>query len=182
MQSSKKIYKGRPAGLDVLNADNLRSKTCRHCSSANPDYRPILVKILPVKGKRIGDSSEILQLEVQENDDDEWLPDDFWAFLGGPAHPHDSEYKVPTKYVLSPSEVNLFLPTISMLLRTMIHVECMCFKRPLYLELYDYGAGESTFISIFHGNRSRSLSPYLVLSIFVLIQFYFARICDLSFI
>lgn len=102
--------------MDVLNADNLRSSktsACSHCSPGNPDYRPILVKILPVKGRKIGDSSEILQLEVQDDEDDVWLPHDFWAFLGGPARSEDNEVKVPTKHVLSPSEVNLFLLIIS---------------------------------------------------------------------
>jgi len=112
VKNSKKIYKGRPAGLDVLNADNHRSSkksACLHCSPGNPEYRPILVKILPAKGRKLGDSSEILQLEVLDNEDDVWLPDDFWAFLGGPARSQDNEIKVPTKHVLSPSEVNLFL-------------------------------------------------------------------------
>lgn len=87
------------------------------------------MKILPVKGRKIGDSSEILQLEVQDNEDDVWLPGDFWAFLGGPARLQDDENKVPTKHVLSPSEVNLFLLIISMSFCTIIHLECMCFEK-----------------------------------------------------
>lgn len=107
-ESSKgKTYKGRHTGLDDLDAPRQRkSKACPYCTPGDAKCRPITVKILPVKGRKLGDSSETIQLEIQDNDDDVWLPGDFWSFLGGPSRNHDEEARVPKKHILSPSEVN----------------------------------------------------------------------------
>lgn len=120
-ESSKgKIYKGRPKGLDVLDAPRRRkSAACPYCTPGDAKCRPITVKILPVKGRKLGDSSETIQLEIQDNDDDVWLPGDFWSFLGGPSRNYDEEARVPKKHILSPSEVS-FNPTL------FIDLEHMC--------------------------------------------------------
>lgn len=131
MQGLGKIYKGTPAGLDVLNADTLRTarssrtSTCLHCSPGYPDYRSILVKILPVKGRKKDDVSQILLLEVQGADrEDEFdLPDNFWAFIKG-AGPQDDESEVPKRRVLTASEVNSLLLNF-VFFCTSIHLECM---------------------------------------------------------
>ena len=113
-QGLGKIYKGQPAGLDVLNADTLRtarsSKTCRHCSPGNVDYRSIIVKILPVKGRKKDDVTQILLLEVQGADrEDEFdLPPDFWDNIKV-ATSQDEEAEVPKTHVLTPSEVTSLL-------------------------------------------------------------------------
>lgn len=109
-----KICKGSPAGLDVLSADILRQvefpkkSTCVHCSPAYPDYKPILVKILPVKGRKKNDISQILMLEAQipEKQKDNELPLDYWAFLQSAPARHQHYYKVPKQHYLLPSEVS----------------------------------------------------------------------------
>ncbi|XP_024396746.1 DNA-directed RNA polymerase V subunit 1 [Physcomitrium patens] len=118
-QNPVKIYKGTPAGLDVLNADTLRTaepldtNTCPYCSPGYPDYRHILVKILPVKGRKKNDVSQIILLEVQGSDKGEkfLLPHDFWSFIKGAAYPENEE--VPKSHVLSPLEALSILKKIS---------------------------------------------------------------------
>uniref|UniRef100_A0A7I4B1E4 DNA-directed RNA polymerase subunit n=1 Tax=Physcomitrium patens TaxID=3218 RepID=A0A7I4B1E4_PHYPA len=115
-----KICKGSPAGLDVLSADILRQvefpkkSTCVHCSPAYPDYKPILVKILPVKGRKKNDISQILMLEAQipEKQKDNELPLDYWAFLQSAPARHQHYYKVPKQHYLLPSEALAILKKI----------------------------------------------------------------------
>jgi hypothetical protein len=174
VQGLGKIYKGTPAGLDVLNADTLRTArsskttTCLHCSPGYPDYRSILVKILPVKGRKEYDVAEILLLEVQGADraDDFDLPDDFWAFIKGAA-PQDEESEVPKRRVLTPSEVNSLL-LIFVFFCMLIHLECMSLedmKRTPYpyhylvsRELHSDGCCKVFILSLFtffpHDNAS----------------------------
>ncbi|KAG0558779.1 hypothetical protein KC19_10G053800 [Ceratodon purpureus] len=117
---SEKMYKGRPAGFDVLDPDTLQTATsagssgCKHCSPMYPDYRPINVKVLPMKGRKQDDKFEIVVLEVEasKKKEDDWLPDDFWAFLDGKALHKDRDAKVPLKRVLSPSEALTILKKI----------------------------------------------------------------------
>ena len=126
------MYKGRPAGFDVLDPDTLQTATsagssgCKHCSPMYPDYRPINVKVLPMKGRKQDDKFEIVVLEVEasKKKEDDWLPDDFWAFLDGKALHKDRDAKVPLKRVLSPSEVNSLLIN-SVFFSPSIYLECM---------------------------------------------------------
>ncbi|KAG0604132.1 hypothetical protein M758_10G148000 [Ceratodon purpureus] len=118
---SEKMYKGRPAGFDVLDPDTLQTATsagssgCKHCSPMYPEYyRPINVKVLPMKERKKDDKFEIVVLEVEasKKEEDDWLPDDFWAFLDGKALHKDRDAKVPLKRVLSPSEALTILKKI----------------------------------------------------------------------
>ncbi|KAG0566264.1 hypothetical protein KC19_7G050700 [Ceratodon purpureus] len=106
----KKKGQGTPAGTDVLNADVTQTTTssrrpCKHCSPGYPDYRSILVKILPVKGRKKDDVAQTLVLEVQgaDREDEFRLPNDFWENITG-ADPLDDEPAVPKRHFLSASE------------------------------------------------------------------------------
>ncbi|KAG0610214.1 hypothetical protein M758_7G047400 [Ceratodon purpureus] len=106
----KKKGQGTPAGTDVLNADVTQTTTssrrpCKHCSPGYPDYRSILVKILPVKGRKKDDVAQTLVLEVQgaDREDEFRLPNDFWVNITG-ADPLDDEPAVPKRHFLSASE------------------------------------------------------------------------------
>lgn len=155
MQNPVKIYKGTPAGLDVLNADTLRTaepldtNTCPYCSPGYPDYRHILVKILPVKGRKKNDVSQIILLEVQGSDKGEkfLLPHDFWSFIKGAAYPENEE--VPKSHVLSPLEVNLFANNLLVLLYDH-HLECRCseFMKSVFVSLS--GALGVFILPLFH--------------------------------
>ncbi|KAG0566496.1 hypothetical protein KC19_7G068200 [Ceratodon purpureus] len=105
-----KIFKGTPAGMDVLNADVTQTtrssrRPCKHCSPGYPDYRSILVKILFIKGKKKDDVAQSLVLEVQgaDREDEFGLPNDFWKKITG-ADPLDDEPAVPKRHFLSASE------------------------------------------------------------------------------
>jgi hypothetical protein len=163
--------------LDVLDADSLKPSTsskCKHCSPDCPDYRPILVKILPVKGRK-NDRYEILRLEVQPSKKEEYglLPGDFWDFLGRPAYPKDKDPKVPIKHDLSPAEVNFFFLISSTFLCTVVYLECMRLKdmKHVYVTL------ESVKSSL------SSLHPFLIktqVADYLLVKFQ--RGCDLFFV
>lgn len=90
---------GIPAGVDVLYSDY---RKCRHCSSSDPDYPPITVKIQTVKGKRKDDEAQILMMEI-DNDQDKVVAPDFWAFVDGA---YDEDMEPPRNKILLPFQVN----------------------------------------------------------------------------
>lgn len=86
-----------------------KSSTCPHCSAGNPEYPPISVKIMPVKGRKKDDVSQILQMEIELSEKRPFdLAYDFWAFIEGATKEYEIDAEVPHKRILLPSEVHSF--------------------------------------------------------------------------
>ncbi len=83
-------------------------KKCPYCSIDSPEYPPVKVKIMPVRGKKKDELSQVLSMEIGAKTDN--VASDYWGFVELTSKSYDLDFAPPRQRDLLPFEVkNLFV-------------------------------------------------------------------------
>jgi DNA-directed RNA polymerase beta' subunit len=85
-------------------------KKCPYCSIDSPEYPPVKVKIMPVRGKKKDELSQVLSMEIGAKTDN--IASDYWGFVELTSKSYDLDFAPPRQRDLLPFEALRILKKI----------------------------------------------------------------------